>query len=68
MMNTETPCQGWRCEDAATQHRTRIDGRRFDCCDFHARNFDVVSKRDANVTPEMLAEMRAERELESRVS
>jgi hypothetical protein len=72
MMNTETTCQGWRCEDPATTERTRDDGTTFACCDEHARGFDAHQRRTAGYSPAFLAEMeaegRAERELEGRVS
>lgn len=68
MMNTETTCQGWRCEAPATTHRTKVNGQRFDCCADHAANFDAVSARNAAMTPELIAEARAEQALESRVS
>lgn len=68
MMSTETTCQGWRCEAPATTHRTKADRSRYDCCDEHAATFDAVTKRQAQMTPELMAEARAERALEDRVS
>ena len=72
MMNTETTCQGFRCEAQATDSRTRADGTSYACCDEHAAHFDAYQRRTAGYSPAFLAEMeaeaRAERELEGRVS
>jgi hypothetical protein len=72
MMNTETTCQGWRCEAPATAERTKDDGTTYSCCAEHAGHFDAHQRRYAGYSPAFLAEMeaeaRAEHALESRVS
>lgn len=69
--STDTKTCGWyQCETGApaTEHRTLDDGREIDFCAEHAQHSDYIAAKKAQVTPDMLAEMRAERDLESRVS
>lgn len=65
-----TACGWYQCEtgDPATEHRSFEDGREMDFCATHAGHSDHIRAKQASLTPDMLAEMRAERELESRVS